>query len=56
MFVSHFFAGSFVVVVLDWFFLIWETKVVAGLLIDRWLSYTVTNVCEFAWVDSILVI
>ena len=57
MFVSHFFAGErFLAVVLDRLFLIWETKKWSLVALDRWSSYAVTIVWEFAWADSALFI
>ena len=44
-------------VVLDRFSFIWETKKKWSLFaLDRWSSYTVTIVWEFAWVGSLLVV
>ena len=38
-------------------FFLWETKKKWSLVaLDRWLSYTVTIVREFAWADSELVV
>ena len=56
MFVSYFFTGlSFVVVVLDRFHL--GVKQMWSLVaLNRWLSYAVTMVQEFAWVDPTLVL
>ena len=55
MFVSHSFAGqNFPVLVLDRFLFIWETKTWSLVVLDRWLSYKETNLCEFAWADFTL--
>ena len=43
-------------VVLDRFFFIWETKKWLLVVLDRWLSYTVTTAWKFPWADSALVI
>ena len=43
-------------VVLDRIFFIWETKKWYLVALDRWLSYTVMIIWEFAWADSVLVI
>ena len=57
MFVSHFFAGSSFAVVLDRFFFdFMRQKKWLLVALDRWLSYTVTIVWEFAWADSALVV
>ena len=57
MFVSQIFAGKiFLVVVLDRFFLILETKKWSLVPLDSWSSYAVTIVWEFAWVGSALVV
>ena len=42
-------------VVLDGQFLFWRRKKWSLVALDRWLSYTVTIVREFAWADSELV-
>ena len=51
MFVSH-----FLVVVLGRLFFVRKTKKRLLAALDRWLSYTVTIVGEFAWTDSALVV
>ena len=57
MFVSHFFAGQgFLVVDLDRLFSCWRQKKWSLITLDRWSSYTVTIVWEFAWADSVLVV
>ena len=58
IFVFHFFAGLSFVVVLDRFFFSFrETKKKWSLVaLDRWPSYTVTIVWEFAWADSGLIV
>ena len=43
-------------VVLDGQFLFWRRKKWSLVALDRWLSYTVTIVREFAWADSELVV
>ena len=43
-------------VVLDGLFFLSETKKWSLVALDRWLSYTVTIVQEFAWADSELVV
>ena len=42
-------------VVLDWFFSFERQKKWLLVALDKWSSYTVTTVWEFAWVDSALV-
>ena len=44
------------VVILDSFFFICETKKRSLVVLDNWSSYTVTTVWEFAWADSALVV
>ena len=57
MFVSHFFAGTtFLVVVLDRLFFIWETKKWSLVALNRWSSYAVTMVRGFAGADSALIV
>ena len=59
MFASHFFVRwSFLVVALDRFFFIWETKKkrLSLVALNWWSSYTVTILREFAWADSALVV
>ena len=57
MFVSHFFAGKFLVVVLDRPFLIWETKkVVAGRVRQVVVWYSNDCIRKFACADSALVV
>ena len=41
---------------LDRFFFIWETKKWLLVALDRWSTYTVESVGEFAIVDSVLVL
>ena len=54
LFASHFFAGqSLLVVVLNKLFFKKKWSLVA---LNRWSSYTVTNVWELAWADSALVV
>ena len=43
-------------VVLDGQFLFWRRKKWSLVALDRWLSYTVMIVGEFAWADSELVV
>ena len=54
MFVSHFFA--FVMVVLDRFFSFGRWKKLLLVALDRWSSYAVMIVWEFAWLDLALVV
>ena len=57
MFFSHFFTGwSFAMVVLDSFFSFGRQKKWLLVVIDRWSSYTITIVWEFAWADSAVVV
>ena len=43
-------------VVLDKSFFMWGTKKWSLVALDRWSSYTVTLVWEFAWADSASVV
>ena len=51
--VGLFCKNNLLVVALDGLFFIWKTIKVA---LDRWWSYTVTIVREFAWTDLALVV
>ena len=50
------FCKNDLVVVLFKLFSIWEREQRLQVMLDRWLSYTVTILREFAWTDSALVV
>ena len=58
MFAFHFFTflSIFLVVVLHIFFSFGRQIKWSLVTLDRWLSYKVTTVWEFAWADSALIV